>query len=131
MSSRGHFLEPLLTSTGAHVLRHERTGLTVARHLELASDSAARRRGLLGRTSLADGSVLIIAPCNAIHTFFMKFAIDVVFVDRQGRVVKIHHRLKPWRIGVALGAFAALEFAAGAVGPSGMAKGDRLVVATK
>ena len=129
MRSRGHFLEPLLGSASTHVLRHERTGEALATHLELASDSRARTRGLLGRTGLAAGSVMIIAPCNAIHTFFMQFSIDVVFVDRQGRVLKVRHRVRPWRIGVALRAFAALEFPAGAISPSGMAPGDRLIIA--
>jgi uncharacterized protein len=128
MSSNPHFLRPLVTSSGPHVLRNERTGVTLARTLELASDSRTRTRGLLGRTGLAAGSVLIIAPCNAIHTFFMRFTIDVVFADRQGQVLKVCWGLKPWRIGVAMRAFAALEFEAGSVDRADITPGDRLAV---
>jgi len=130
MSPTPHFLGPLLEpGQSTLTLRLDRTGATVAEHVELASDSKGRTRGLLGRESLADGSVLIIAPCNAVHTFFMRFTIDVVFADRDGRVLKVCRRLKPWRIGAALGAFAALEFPAGWTDRSGIAKGDYVRVA--
>lgn len=129
MSSRRHFLEPLLKSgAGSHVLVNERTSQTMAEDIELAQDSKARTRGLLGRTGLADGAVMVIAPCNAVHTFFMRFTIDVVFVDRKGKVLKLCRRLRPWRVGVAAGAFAALEFASGAIDRSGIATGDRLAI---
>lgn len=129
MSSRAHFLEPLLTGQDpVHVLRIERTAVVVASRLEVAFDSRARRRGLLGRSGLSANAVLIIAPCNSVHTFFMQFAIDVVFVDRAGTVLKIYRSLKPWRIGFAAGAFATLELAASAIRRSGIAVGDRLVV---
>ena len=101
----------------------------MARELELASDSRTRNRGLLGRSGLAPGSAMIIAPCNAVHTFFMRFTIDVVFVDREGQVLKLCPHLRPWRIGVGLGAFAAIELAAGSIDRSGIARGDRLAIA--
>jgi hypothetical protein len=110
------------------VLRNERTGGIVASTIEMAVDSKTRRRGLLGRTSLSEGTVLIIAPCNGVHTFFMRFTIDVVFASRDGRIVKICRHLRPWRIGAALRAFAALEFANGAAEHAGIAIGDRLTV---
>ena len=129
MSTRSHFLEPLLTAGSAGLrLVNERTGAIVARDLELASDSKARNRGLLGRSGIADGAVMIIAPCNAIHTFFMRFTIDVVFVDRQGIVLKLSRSVRPWRIRVAIGAFAALELAAGSLDRVEILKGDRLSV---
>jgi len=127
MSRRPHYLQPLLRpGASAHVLRNARTGIVVARTLEIAADSESRRRGLLGRTSLADDAVMIIAPCNAVHMFFMKFSIDVVFTDGEGRVLKICARLRPWRIAVATRAFCALEFAAGAMTKTGTSVGDRL-----
>jgi uncharacterized membrane protein (UPF0127 family) len=129
MSARPHFLQPLLTAAGAgYVLVNTRTGSEVARDLELASDSRSRNKGLLGRDSLAAEAAMIIAPCNAVHTFFMRFSIDVVFADRQGRVVKVCHHLKPWRIGVGWGGFAAIELAAGAVDHGSVAAGDLLRV---
>jgi uncharacterized membrane protein (UPF0127 family) len=130
MTAKPHFLGPLLEAGQfTPTLRLSRTGSTLADHVELASDSKGRTRGLLGRESLADGSVLIIAPCNAVHTFFMRFTIDVVFTDRDGQVLKVCRHLKPWRIGAALGAFAALEFPAGWTDRSGIAKGDYVKVA--
>jgi uncharacterized membrane protein (UPF0127 family) len=127
--SRTHFLQPLLRPDAPpYVLRNERTGIIAARTLEIAADSESRRRGLLGRTSLAGDAVMIIAPCNAVHMFFMKFSIDVVFTDRAGRVVKICAGLRPWRIAVAPRAFCALEFAAGAVTKADTCVGDRLEI---
>jgi uncharacterized protein len=127
-----HFLEPLLeSSTAGYELLDERTGEVVAGEIELAVDSASRKRGLLGRSGLAAGSVLIIAPCNAIHTFFMRFAIDLVFVDRQGVVLKTYRGVRPWRIRLALGAFATLEMAKGAVDRTKVLRGDRLFLGPK
>ena len=129
MSTRSHFLEPLLKAASASPrLVNERTGAIVASEIELASDSRARNRGLLGRSGIAAGSVMIIAPCNAIHTFFMRFTIDLVFADRHGRVLKLYRSVRPWRIRVALGAFAALELAAGSIEGSDLANGDRLSI---
>ena len=104
------------------------TGRTVARDIETAFDSSSRRRGLLGRDGLAEGAALIIAPCNAIHMFFMRFAIDVAFVDRDGRVVSMRRALRPWRLAVAFRAFATIELPVGALDASGTRAGDELVV---
>jgi uncharacterized membrane protein (UPF0127 family) len=130
MSPRRHFLEPLLVSGDAvHVLLSERTGQHVAETIELAADSKTRTRGLLGRAGLARGTVMVIAPCNAVHTFFMRFTIDVAFVDRDGRILKLCRGLKPWRVGIAARAFAALEFAEGSLDQAGLIRGDRLTIA--
>jgi uncharacterized membrane protein (UPF0127 family) len=130
VSAKPHFLKPLLTAAGVagHRLVHQRTGLTVASVLELAHDSATRTRGLLGRDGLADDSVMIIAPCNAIHTLFMRFTIDVVFVDRQGRVRKLCPRLRPWRAAAAIRGFAALELPEGSIDRYDIVLGDSLTV---
>jgi uncharacterized membrane protein (UPF0127 family) len=121
----GHFLS-VLTSRGAArcVLRNTRTGAMLATRVEPAFDSARRRRGLLGRTSFPSGEALVLAPCAAIHTCFMAFAIDVVFARRDGEVVKVRTGVKPWRATYALGAFAAIEFASGAA--LDVRRGDRL-----
>ena len=129
MSTRSHFLEPLLEAASVRSrLVNDRTGAIVASEIELAVDSRTRNRGLLGRSGIAAGSVMIIAPCNAIHTFFMRFTIDLVFADRNGRVLKLCRSVRPWRIRVALGAFAALEVAEGSIEESDIAKGDRLCI---
>jgi len=83
-----------------------------------------RRRGLLGRNGLDASAAMMLAPCAAVHTAFMRFALDVVFVDRMGRVLKIVRRLEPWRLSASFGAYAAIELAAG--GPRDIVPGDRL-----
>lgn len=122
-----HFLAPLLkTGSGSYLLRNERTRHAVATRLETAFDSGTRRRGLLGRAGLDEGSALIIAPCSAIHTFFMRFAIDVAFVDRSGHVVRGSRRIPPWRVGLGIGAWAAIELPAGTLATTQTRPGDRL-----
>jgi uncharacterized protein len=85
-------------------------------------------RGLLGRDTLAPGEGLLIRPASSIHTFFMRFAIDGVFVDRAGTVVKVVSGLRPWRCAAARRAAAVLELAAGEAAARGVQVGDRLVV---
>lgn len=122
-----HFLVPLLTRPNTpHLLRNARTGLTLATTLEPALDSRSRRRGLLGRNGLDPGEAVVLIPCCAVHTLFMRFAIDVVFVRRDGVVTKVCPGMKPWRAAMALGAFAAIEFAEGETGRGGAEPGDRL-----
>jgi uncharacterized protein len=121
------FLAPLIDALpGRYLLRNQRTRLPVATELEPAFDSRRRRRGLLGRTELDRGAAMILAPCASVHTFFMRFPIDVVFVCRSGCVLKVCTHLRPWRIAVAWRAFAAIELAAGAVTDSGTQRGDVL-----
>ena len=66
--------------------------------IEIASTFAKRLKGLLGRANLSNGNGLIIKPCNSVHCFFMKFPIDVAFVDKNNRVVKIIGNMKPGSI---------------------------------
>ena len=73
------------------------TGEVIATRAKIACDFRSRSVGLLNRSSLDDDEALLIKPCNSIHTFFMKFPIDVVFLDKNGKVLKIKKRLKPWR----------------------------------
>jgi uncharacterized membrane protein (UPF0127 family) len=123
------FLEPLLRAGAApHQLVNARSGLVVATHLLPALDSATRKTGLLKHTSLPAGTAMIIAPTNAIHTFFMKFPIDVVFVSRSGKVLKIRPAMPAWRMAGALRGFAVVELAAGVLAPSETRVGDTLVL---
>lgn len=86
-----------------------------------------RMRGLLGRRALAAGEGLLITPCNAIHTLFMRFPIDVFFLDRENRVVKILRAVPPFRYAMAPGAAAVLETRAGEADLTGIGTGDRLI----
>jgi uncharacterized membrane protein (UPF0127 family) len=124
-----HFLLPLTRSGGPPLLlRNERTGLPVATILETAFDSAARKRGLLGRDALPPGHALIIAPTNLLHTFFMRFAIDILFVTRAGIVAKASPSVPARRIVGAWRGFAAIEMRAGELARSGTRAGDRVVL---
>ena len=120
------FLSGVRSNTAPGRLINARTGQTVAEPVEFAVTSASRRRGLLGRDRLDRGAALVIAPCNSIHMFFMRFAIDVVYVDRAGRVRKIVRALRPWRISAAMSAYAVIEFGAGSLDGRDVVRGDRL-----
>jgi uncharacterized protein len=107
---------------------NQRTGSAIAMGVERASTRATRRRGLLGRDGLEASCALVLEPCAAVHTAFMRFAIDVVFVDRKGYTVKIARSVPPWRIAIAGRAHAVVEMAAGSLGPDDLLVGDRLVI---
>jgi len=123
------FLQPLLgKSSSNYAIVNSRTGFVLADQLIQAFDSAARRTGLLKHGELPQGSAMIIAPSNAVHTFFMKFPIDIAFVGRDGRVRKIREAVRPWRMSAALRAYAVIEMPAGALRRTGTVVGDTLVI---
>ena len=107
-----------------------RTEAAVATRLITAFDSDSRRQGLLGRRDLAAGEGLVLAPCSSVHTAFMRFPIDLVFVARDGRVLKTAAAVRPWRIRLAWRAFAVVELPAGSLERSGTAPGDVVVLRT-
>jgi uncharacterized protein len=124
-----HFLTPLVGSAPTGwALRNERSGLTICSVLLTAFEPRARRRGLLGQDSLSRDAAFILAPCSAVHTWFMRFPVDVLFVDRNGIVLKVCSRVRPWRFAVDLRAFAAVELAAGFALEADTRPGDRLSV---
>ena len=123
------FLDPLLRrSSGDCTLTNQRTGAVLAHHLIAAFDSSSRRTGLLRHGAMPAGTAMIIAPSNAIHTFFMQFPIDVAFVDRDGRVRKQRDAVRPWRIAAALRAYAVIELPEGALRATHTVVGDTLLV---
>lgn len=90
------------------------TGRPVVESLEVADGPWSRFKGLQLRAGLPAGRGLLLVPCPSVHTFFMRFAIDVVLLDRQGQVVAVRRRVRPWRIVLpVLGSYATLEMAAG------------------
>jgi hypothetical protein len=107
-------------------LINERTRKLVAEHVEVADTRRARRRGLLGRTHLADGDALILIPCFTVHTAFMRFAIDLIFLDRDGCVVQTVSRLQPWRMALAWRARSVIELPAGRLECCEVETGDRV-----
>jgi uncharacterized membrane protein (UPF0127 family) len=96
--------------------------------IDIAEDSAARAKGLLKRDKLDDGSGLWIVPCEAIHTFFMRFTIDVLYIDRKRRVRKTVKRIVPWRMSMCLPAHSVLELPAGTIERTNTQKGDQLEI---
>jgi uncharacterized membrane protein (UPF0127 family) len=124
--SRSHFLEPALAAGGGWGLRIVHSGTWLARFAELAGTSASRRAGLVGREALPPGHALVIAPTQGIHTFGMRFSLDIVGVARDGTVVKIKENVPGRRVVLALRAFAIVELAAGAAQAAGLRAGDRL-----
>ena len=104
----------------------EASGAVVVPDLTLAIDSASRRKGLLGREGLPEESGLIIAPSNAVHTFFMRFPIDIVFLNREGRVLSIRSSVGAWRMAASFRGFAVLELAAGRAARCGLTTGELL-----
>ena len=94
--------------------------------LEVAARGQQRRKGLLGRTALAPHEGLWIVPCESVHTFFMRFAIDLVYLDRRNRVRKVRSAVPPWRLSACLSAHSVLELAPGTIEKTRTEKGDQL-----
>ena len=101
-------------------------GRIVCERCEVADTVLGRARGLLGRSELASGAGLLIKPSFSIHTFFMRFPIDAVFLDRSGSVVDVVRTLKPWRAATRLRARAVLELPAGEADRVTLQIGERL-----
>ena len=101
-------------------------GVLVASAADIANTSQKRRDGLLKRNGLDPGEGLWIAPCEAVHCFFMKFTIDVLFLTKDKRVAKARPSLKPWRLAACLRAHSVLELPEGVIEASGTRAGDQL-----
>lgn len=99
----------------------------ICQHGSVADTFWTRLKGLLGRTSLAEEEGLLIRPCNSVHTAWMKFTIDVVFLAEDGRVVALLEKLVPFRVSkVYSGARMVLELPAGRIRTTGIEVGDQL-----
>ena len=98
----------------------------LATNLDLADSPKAREKGLLGRDSRAPGDGLWIVPCQAIHMFFMRFSIDLVYIDRKKRVRKVKSGVAPWRISACFSAHSVLELPVGTVHDTRTECGDLL-----
>jgi uncharacterized membrane protein (UPF0127 family) len=95
----------------------------------VVADSAwLRTKGLLGRASLLEEEGILLRPASSIHMFFMRFAIDAVFLDKDLRVLRVAAGLKPWRMAGKRGSKAVLELPSGRCAQVGLAEGDRLVL---
>lgn len=72
--------------------------IVIATQVKVAKNFFTRTIGLLSRKFLSKEEGLVIKPCSSIHTFFMKFAIDVLFVNKKGQIIALYENVKPWRI---------------------------------
>ena len=96
--------------------------------IDVADTSEKRRTGLLKHQGLEPGEGLWIRPCESVHTFFMKFPIDLVYLDRKRTVRKVRHAVRPWRMSACLSAHSIIELPAGVARASGTVAGDQLEV---
>ncbi len=96
----------------------------LASRAEVAGSGAKRTKGLLGRKGLAPGEGMWIVPCEAVHTFWMQFPIDLVYLDRNLRVRKVTSSVPPWRLSGCLTAHSVLELPSGTINASQTQRGD-------
>ena len=127
----GEFLSPPAQAPppGPLSVKNVTRGTVLATRLEAAHTGPKRRKGLLGRDGLAAGEGLWIAPCESVHTFFMRFPIDLVYLDREKRIKKTRSAVGPWRLSACLSAHSILELPAGTIRETESERGDRLEIA--
>jgi uncharacterized membrane protein (UPF0127 family) len=103
-------------------------GRVVCRRCAVADSVRTRLKGLLGRSTLEPHEGLLLRPANSVHTAFMRFPIDVVFLDRDLKVLEVVEGVPPWRLKARRGACAVLELGAGEAARQGIAPADSLTV---
>jgi uncharacterized protein len=101
-------------------------GTVLATELEVATSGKQRGKGLLGRKGLLPGEGLWIIPCESVHTFFMRFPIDLVYLDRSYRIRKVRNAVGAWRMSACFSAYSVLELPAGTIRESATQAGDLL-----
>ena len=120
-------MQPQGSRDRCFVVRNQIRGTIIADNVRLADTSRARRVGLLGQAALKPGEGLWIYPSQAIHTFWMRFPIDIAFLDRRLRVKRVYHRLSPFRLTRPVWkAHSVLELASGVLARTGTEVGDEL-----
>lgn len=120
-----------MLSNGAIVeVQNASRGTTVATTVRVAKSFFARGRGLMFTSELEQGAGLLIDPCGSIHMFFMRYPLDVLYVDRDGQIVRAQRAIQPWRIGPlhTRGAKYVIELPVGTIERSGCEVGDSLLV---
>ena len=109
-------------------MRNETRQTILADAADVADTSSTRRTGLLKHERLEPGEGLLIVPCQSVHTFFMKFPIDLVYIDKKRKVRKVRHAVPKSRMSACLTAHSVLELPAGTVERTGTQAGDQLTI---
>ena len=107
-------------------VKNRERGTVLATRLEVADSGPERTKGLLGRDGLAPGGGLWIVPCESVHTFFMRFPIDLVYLDRKNRIRKVRGAVGPWRLSACLSAHSVIELPTGTIQRTQTKVGDTL-----
>ena len=111
-------------------MRNQTRDTVLGDAVDVADSSETRRTGLLKHERLEPGHGLWIVPCESVHTFFMKFAIDLVYVGKDKKVRKVRHAVPAWRLSMCLTARSILELPPGTAAQTGTQVGDQLVFET-
>lgn len=119
--------KPFTSDTRLQALNRTR-GTVLAARLEVAASGKSRRKGLLGRAELAAGDGLWILPCESVHTFFMQFPIDLVYLDRKNKIRKLRSEVGPWRMSACLSAHSVIELPAGTIRATRAERGDMVEI---
>jgi hypothetical protein len=112
------------------LVRNQTRGTVLGEAIDVADTSEKRRVGLLKHERLEPGTGLWIKPCESVHTFFMKFPIDLVYIDKKQKVRKVRHAVPAWRLSACLTAHSILELPAGTAEKTGTQAGDMLSIET-
>ena len=115
-----------ITGNLKFTVRNVTKSTSIGDRIETAESSAQRRTGLLKHSRLDDGAGLWIIPCEAVHTFFMKFALDLIYIDRRHVVKAVVRGVKPWRFSACFAAHSVIELPTGTIERTGTQKGDQL-----
>jgi uncharacterized membrane protein (UPF0127 family) len=109
------------------IVENSARGTSLGGSIEVAATSKQKSRGLLGRKGLEDGEGMLFKGCGSIHTFFMHFPIDILFLNKEGKVLKAAPAVRPFRLVAApLRAYYVIELPAGAIERSQTRRGDVL-----
>jgi hypothetical protein len=103
-------------------------GTVLATRLELAGTGPSRKKGLLGRDGLLPGEGLWIVPCEAVHTFFMRFPIDLVYLNRKKQIKKLRSNVGAWRLSACMTAHSVMELPAGTIRETLTEQGDTVEI---
>lgn len=115
-------------STSLVQVRNTNRGVDLGQRIERATSFLQRGRGLMFRAALLPGGGMLIDPCSSVHMFWMRFALDIVYVSKNHEVVRVQTNLKPWRVGplITRGARYVVELPVGTIARTGTQVGDVL-----